>query len=83
MNMEYEGRRQLQREWLRWADAARFICSVLTLWAVCAAGIYLIGPSESEIASEQGLGVHALAAERVPLAAAVVRDAGAVQAYMP
>ena len=70
MNMEYEVRRPVQQKSPRWADAVQFVCSVLALWAVCAAGIYLIGPSEPEIAFEQGLGAQALATGRVPLAAA-------------
>jgi hypothetical protein len=70
MNMELEVRRHVQQRSPRWADAMQFVCSVLALWAVCAAGIYLIGPSESDIAAEQGLGAHALESERVPLATA-------------
>ena len=70
MNMECEVSRQVHKQSSRWADAVQFISSVLAIWAVCAAGIYLIGPSEPEIASEQGLGAHALAAERLSLATA-------------
>ena len=44
--------RSLQRHTRRWTEAARFLGSAVSLWAVCAAGIYLIGPVESELVAD-------------------------------
>ena len=60
MNVEYECRRHVRREPLHRGQPARFVCSVVALWAACATGIYLIGPPESELVSD------AAAAKRPP-----------------
>lgn len=51
MRMGYECR-SLRQHPGRWIEAARFLGSAVSLWAVCATGIYLIGPAESELVAD-------------------------------
>ena len=51
MRMGYECRSPRQHPG-RWFQAVRFVGSALSLWAVCAAGIYLIGPGESALVAD-------------------------------
>lgn len=63
MKVEYERRRHVQRA-SRWADSARFVFSAVALWALCATGIYLIGPDESALVSDAAPAQRALASDR-------------------
>lgn len=63
MNKGYRFKRHHARHESRWPELVRFLGSLLGIWAACATGIYLIGPSEQEAAAEavaaaQPLAVH-------------------------
>ena len=73
MNMEYKGKRHAKSDERRRAERMRFVGSAVGLWAVCAAGIYLIGPGDEQ---------------RVSMASpahsgAMMRASASVAAYQP
>ncbi len=67
MELEYDCRRHTQRAPLRRGQPARFVCSVVALWAACATGIYLIGPDEVELVADTSAGQRPPAADAAGL----------------
>jgi hypothetical protein len=60
MNKRYGFRRPDRWDASRRNERMRFVGSAIGLWAVCASGIYLIGPGDMERMSAAGLPAHAM-----------------------
>jgi hypothetical protein len=61
MSTEYRFRRRTKWDETRRSERMRFVGSAIGLWAVCATGIYLIGPAERELNAPAVMPVHAMA----------------------
>lgn len=72
MNTEYQRRRRDRSEASR-RERMRFVGSAVGLWAVCATGVYLIGPGEEGLESPASP-VHSQS---------LVRASASVAAYQP
>lgn len=70
MNTGYSFRRHDARQASRWPELARFLGSVVGIWAACATGIYLIGPSEPEAGVAAAAAAQSLPPARMAIAAA-------------
>lgn len=60
MNEKYGFRRPDRWDASRRTERMRFLRSAIGLWAVCASGIYLIGPADMERMSAVGQPGHAM-----------------------
>ncbi|MGH8666908.1 MAG: hypothetical protein ACREUX_21820 [Burkholderiales bacterium] len=74
MNTEYRfrgrDRRRDRRDESQRSERLRFLGSAIGLWAVCATGIYLIGPGDVERMAAAGLAADSIAPQRASIAVA-------------
>jgi hypothetical protein len=73
MNTEYRFRRRDKGSESRRSERLRLLGSAIGLWAVCATGIYLIGPGDVERMAAAGLAGDPIAPQRASVAVAAYR----------